>query len=530
MLDNNPVDKDIIEIKVSRVIPAEKWRVIRLLTKVWEFPSYIPSVKEATVLSKSGHKMVTKWRIQVDKVPISWIEEDTLEIAKNKISFCEKEGDLEAFSGEWLFNTHPEGTEVLVTVHLKVGVPAIREFADSYIRKLIVLNFEAILSAIEKRLISLRYISYRKGDTDKIAGFGIIGHLYNFYHLEKCFHILNPEVKLPSREFLSQLFHLTPSFKLYDIKDFKSKTGELVNGFFIIATFIPDMIEKDVWLVFSKVVKACKLAEKKGVGIVTLGGFTSIVAEKVGHEISEQVDVAVTTGNSFTAAMAIEGVLKAVQLLGRDISNLALTIVGGTGDIGSACSRVLVDKVRQLTLTGRTKSNLQLMHKELSRHRKAKVFVTTDNEAAVRAADIVISAASATSSILKVDWFKPGAIICDVGYPKNISYAPTERKDIFIFSGGLSKPPTSLSFPIDVGLPAPDTLYGCFSESIILALDKRYENFSFGRGNITPEKIQEIKSLGEKHGFTLADFYWGDKRIDSDTIECVKEAVARIVK
>ncbi|MGD0335845.1 MAG: SRPBCC family protein [Candidatus Omnitrophota bacterium] len=518
-------DNELLEIRVSRVIPAEKWRVIRILTRVWEFPSFIPSVREATVLNKSGNKMVTKWRIQVDKVPISWVEEDTLELNQNKISFRLKEGDLEEFSGEWRFSPHPEGTEVSVIVHLRVGVPAIKDFADNYIRKLIVLSFEAILEAIERKLISLKYISYRKGNTEKIAGFGIIGHLYNYHHLESCFHVLNPGIKLPSREFLGQLFHLTPSFKLYDILDFKSKTGDSVNGTFIIATFIPDMIEKDIWVVFSKVVKACKLAEKKGVGIVTLGGFTSIVAERVGQEIAEQVDVAVTTGNSFTAAMAVEGVLKATKLMGKDISGLKIAVVGGTGDIGSACARVLTDKVRQLTITGRTKINLTRMNKELSRHRKAKIVATTDNQAAVRDADIVISAASATSSILKVDWFKSGSIICDVGYPKNISYTPTDRKDIFIFSGGLSKPPTSILFPIDVGLPATNALYGCFSESIILALEKRYENFSFGRGNITPEKMQEIKSLGEKHGFVLADFYWGHKQIDTAMVESIKEAV-----
>ena len=520
-------DSNLLEIKISKVIPAEMWRVVRLLTKVWEFPSYIPCVKEANVIHKAGHKIVTKWCVQVDKVPISWTEEDDLELLhQNKIYFKAIEGDLQEFKGEWTFRVHPEGTEVTVDVRLKVGVPAIRDFADAYVKKLLTMTFEAILEAVERRIISLRYAGYKHGDTDKIAGFGIIGHLYNYYHLEKCFRILNPGVHLPSREFLGQLFHLTPSFKLYDIHNFKSTTGISVDGTFIIATFIPDMIENDIWIVFSKVVKACKLAEKKGVGIVTLGGFTSIVAERIGQEISNQVDVAVTTGNSFTAAMIVDGVLKATRLLERDLSSLKATIVGGTGDIGSACARVLVDKVRQLTITGRTKANLVKMNKELAKRRKAKIIATTDNERTVHDADIVISAASATSSILKVDWFKPGAIICDAGYPKNISYTPTTRQDILIFSGGLAKSPTSFSLPIDMGLPSPDTIYGCFSEAVILALEKRYENFSFGRGNITLEKIEEIRNLGKKHGFEVADFYWGDRLIDESMIGRVKETIA----
>jgi fatty aldehyde-generating acyl-ACP reductase len=518
-------DSDLLEITISKVIPAKKWKVIRLLTRIQEFPAFIPTIKEASIIQKSRNTMKTKWRVQVDKVPITWIEEDTLLLGKNSIQFRAIEGDLEEFKGEWKFQDHPEGTEVTVNVYLKVGIPAIKDFADNYIHKLLTKNFESILAAIEQRLISKRYSSYRHGDTDKIAGFGIIGHLYNFNHLERCLKMLNPGFKMPSREFLGQLFNLTPSFKMYDIQDFKSKTGQTVKGCCIMATFIPDMIEKDIWAIFSKVVRACKIAERNGVGIVTLGGFTSIVAERIGQEIASEVDVPVTTGNTFTAAMAVEGVLKAVALLNVDISNAKLAIVGGTGDIGSACARALTDKVKQLTITGRTKINLKRLSKELSGRRKARIIATTDNEDTVRDADIVIAVASATSSILNIDWFKPGAIICDVGYPKNISYTPTARQDILIFSGGLATTPTPFCLPIDTGLPSPDIIYGCFAEAIILALEKRFENFSFGRGNITVEKMDEIRELGRKHGFEVAPFYWGNRLIDEQMIQKIKESV-----
>ncbi|MBU1871267.1 MAG: SRPBCC family protein, partial [Candidatus Omnitrophica bacterium] len=513
-------DSTLMYVSVSRVIPAYRWRVIRLLTKVWEFPSYIPTVKEVQVIHKTHNKIKTKWKIQVDNIPISWTEEEILALGENKIYFKALEGDLSEFKGEWKFQDCEDGTKVTVEVSLNVGIPIIKDFAESYIKKLITKNFESILMALERRLISLKY---KQGNSDKIAGFGIIGHPYNLKHLETSFKMLNPDFKMPSLEFISRLFHISPSFKLYDIKKFKSKTGKEINGCFIIATFIPDMIEKDIWAIFSKVVKACKIAEKHGMGVVTLGGFTSIIAERIAYEISSEVDIAVTSGNTFTAAMVIDGVLKAASLLNLDISTSKITIIGGTGDIGSACGRVLAEKARELIITGRTKANLNRLKAELSRKRKARIIATTNNKQAVKNADIVIAAASATSAILNVDWFKPGAIICDVGYPKNISYAPVTRQDILIFSGGLAKSPTSLSLPIDLGLPAEDTTYGCFAEGIILALEKKYENYSSGRGNITPEKIEEIRELGNKHGFEVSDFYWGHRRIDDSIIEQIKK-------
>ncbi|MBI4335387.1 MAG: SRPBCC family protein [Candidatus Omnitrophica bacterium] len=518
-------DKDLTQISVSRIIPAGAWKIIRLLTRVYEFPDYIPSIKEASVIQKSHNKMKTRWHMQVDKVPITWTEEDTLLLDKGVILFRAIEGDLEEFYGEWIFRPCDEGTEVTVNAYLKTGIPAIREFADAYIKKMLTRNFEAILEAFERRLISKRYQSYKKGDVEKVAGFGVIGHFYNYYHLERALKMLNPSAKLPSREFLGQLFNITPSFKMYDVAEFKSKTGQTTNGCFIVATFIPDMVEKDMWAIFSKVVRACRIAEKYGVGVVTLGGFASIVAERIGQEIAHEVDVAVTTGNTYAAVMAIDGVVKAAGLFNLDLSGAKAAIVGGTGDIGSACARALASKVKQLTVTGRTKVNLRLMNAELSKLRKAKIIATTDNKAAVSDADIIITAASATQSILDIEWFKPGAIICDVGYPKNISYAPTTRQDILIFSGGLTKTPTPISFPVDTGLPSPNMLYGCFAEAIILALEKRYESFSFGRGNITTEKMEELRRLGYKHGFEVSDFYWGHKLVDPTMLERVKEVI-----
>jgi predicted amino acid dehydrogenase/ribosome-associated toxin RatA of RatAB toxin-antitoxin module len=518
-------DKDIVQVTVSRVIPASAWRVVRQLTRIREFPSYVASIKEAEILQRTHNRMRTRWFVQVDKIPIRWVEEDMLLLDKGLITFRAVEGDLEQFYGEWIFRPHEEGTQVIVNAYFKTGIPAIREFADAYLKKMVTRNFEEILEALERRLISKIYQSYKKGDTDKIAGFGVIGHFYNYVHLEHCLSMINPNAKLPSREFLGQLFNITPSFKLYDIPEFKSKTGAVTNGCFIVATFIPDMVEKDMWAIFAKVVRACRIAEKYGVGVVSLGGFTSIVGERIGQEIAHEVDVAVTTGNTFTAAMALDGVYKAAGLLGMDLAAAKVAIIGGTGDIGSACARVLSEQAKQVTITGRTKLNLRLMGSELSKKRKAKIIATTDNKASVLDADVIITAASATHSILDIGWFKSGSIICDVGYPKNVSYAATDREDILIFSGGLAKSPMPVQFPVDTGLPATDTLYGCFAEAMILALEKRFESFSFGRGNIRPEKIEEIRQMGKKHGFEVSDFYWGHRLVDAAMVQKIKETI-----
>jgi len=45
--------------------------------------------------------------------------------------------------------------------------------------------------------------------------------------------------------------------------------------------------------------------------------------------------------------------------------------------------------------------------------------------------------------------------------------------------------------------------YACLAETIVLALEGRFENFTVGR-TIEWEKVREIYRLGIKHGMTLA--------------------------
>ena len=54
----------------------------------------------------------------------------------------------------------------------------------------------------------------------------------------------------------------------------------------------------------------------------------------------------------------------------------------------------------------------------------------------------------------------------------------------------------------NIGLPR-NVAYACLAETIVLALEGRFENFTVGR-NIEWEKVREIYRLGLKHGMKLA--------------------------
>jgi predicted amino acid dehydrogenase len=205
-----------------------------------------------------------------------------------------------------------------------------------------------------------------------------------------------------------------------------------------------------------------------------------------------------------------------------DLSRAKVTVVGGAGDIGSACARVMASIAQEVTVTSRSPQNLKKMEKEIKAVRHAKFRGSSDNNKAVRDADVVIGAASSPHSIVEVCSFKPGAIVCDVGFPKNIVYGENTRKDILVFAGGICELPCEFNTGFEIGLPSNKVLYGCFSEAIVLALEGRYESFSWGKGRITKEKMDEILALAYKHGFKLAPFFWSKGIIADDEVRSIR--------
>ena len=71
---------DSIQVEIKRVIQAKKWKVLRLILRVQDFPYFMPNVKQCLILERSGHKAVTSWNVEVDKIPFSWNQEDIVDL------------------------------------------------------------------------------------------------------------------------------------------------------------------------------------------------------------------------------------------------------------------------------------------------------------------------------------------------------------------------------------------------------------------------------------------------------------------
>ncbi|MGI6328130.1 MAG: shikimate dehydrogenase [Dethiobacteria bacterium] len=305
------------------------------------------------------------------------------------------------------------------------------------------------------------------------------------------------------------------------ITGISSPYGNLEGLFVGVSLTSRQMLELPLEVTLQKIIAAGKKAAREGAKIVGLGAMTAVVGDG-GITIARNLDIAVTTGNSYTVATALEGTQRATELMGIDLERAEVAILGATGSIGSVCARILARKANYMTLIARNMPRMEKLAEGILQDTGLAVKVTSNVNDAVRKADVIIAVSSAADSLIRPEDLKPGAVVCDVARPRDVSAQVAQtRDDVLVIEGGVVEVPGDVEFNFNFGFP-PKTAYACMAETMILALENRFENYSLGR-EMTVRQIDEISALAAKHGFKLAGFRSFERALDNEAIERIKE-------
>ena len=161
----------------------------------------------------------------------------------------------------------------------------------------------------------------------------------------------------------------------------------------------------------------------------------------------------------------------------------------------------------------------------------AKLFLSAQADKDIADMDMIVTATSgAGKKVLDIMKVKPGCVITDVARPLDLP--PEEvakRPDVLVIESGEIQLPGDVQMK-NIGLPK-GVAYACLAETIVLALEGRFENFTVGRA-IEWEKVREIYKLGLKHGMKLAEISGVNGPFSDEDIERVRELalVARAEK
>jgi predicted amino acid dehydrogenase len=335
--------------------------------------------------------------------------------------------------------------------------------------------------------------------------------------VQRKFPLLGKVLPVPLINFFSRFF---PPLYISHITGIRSAaTGKEVEGWFVACPFTPQrMMTLPVGTVYRKIVATVKKAQQLGGRLVGLGAYTSVVGDG-GLTIGQQVDIPVTTGDSYTVAVAVEAIKMAAQRMAIDLSSATAAIVGATGAIGAVSAELLAQAVPQIILIGKRLDRLMQV-KARCEAAGAEVQIATDL-AALRQADLVLTVTSALDAIIQPEHLKSGAVVCDVARPRDVSRKVVEqRNDVLVIEGGMVEVPGEVDFHFNFGFP-PRMAYACMAETIALALDGRYESYTLGK-DLTIEQVQAIDQIARRHGFKLGGFRSFEQAVSDEQIEQIK--------
>lgn len=355
-----------------------------------------------------------------------------------------------------------------------------------------------------------------------MADFALVGHQESWRAAADVLAVLRGPEHLPlSDDEIKDILPWIPPRTVCQV-EVRSIAGAKARGLYIDSFIPPDRLEAAyVHENIARVRGAAACAIQAGAKIVSLGGFSSILIEGNFDQLPERHDTVFTTGNTLTVAFIVQGIERMCKLDRRTLAESTLLIIGATGDVGSGCARCLAPIVKRVLLFARNAERLRSLAAELQAAHQTKgveVEISTDLRRFSAEAGVVICAASLASPSLLLDGIAPNALVCDAGYPKNVS-PRAELRGATIFFGGLGQITGGMKFAPDFhGIlnrhPFPDVVHGCLLEGMALALEGRFEPFSKGRGSITPERVKEIETIAARHGIYLAPFYNADGPVE----------------
>jgi predicted amino acid dehydrogenase len=259
-----------------------------------------------------------------------------------------------------------------------------------------------------------------------------------------------------------------------------------------------------------------------------LGAFTKVVGD-AGVTVAKKADIPVTTGNSYSASGALWAAADAVRRMGlikveKDKKIKAKTMVfGATGAIGSVCCRLLAKAFKEVCMVGRNPAKLLALKESiLQEDPDVNVRISTNPEKFLNNMDLIVTATSgAGKAILDIMKVKPGCVITDVARPLDLSPEDVaKRPDVLVIESGEIELPGNPEMK-NIGLP-PKVAYACLAETIVLALEGRFEVFTIGR-DIEWEKVREIYKMGLKHGMKLAAISGVNGVFTDEDIDKVRE-------
>jgi acetylornithine/succinyldiaminopimelate/putrescine aminotransferase/predicted amino acid dehydrogenase len=303
--------------------------------------------------------------------------------------------------------------------------------------------------------------------------------------------------------------------------DYVSSNDFVIENNLVLVPYLPEylMRPKAAYLakeIRDKVQDAVVVAKELGddnipLTMVGLGAFTSIVTNNC--TTINDYEMAVTSGNAFTAGLTILGIKEAVRARHKEWSQVSVAVVGANGSIGQATARVLAAQVGRVVLVGSSRDD-SVARLELTRRlcaedgRGALIEVAAGYDRLADVDVVVVATNSTDAALIHPSMVRPDAIVCCSSVPSNLHRDFADASNTLTFAGGLARLPEDSEIRF-VGLPRNGMTFGCLAETLLLGFEGY--NHSFAKGVLHPSRVEATMAWAEAYGFSLGPLTLDDK-------------------
>jgi hypothetical protein len=328
---------------------------------------------------------------------------------------------------------------------------------------------------------------------------------------------------------LEKIMAYAPPFVYSKVTGIQSPTGVETEGWLISVGGTPrEIMAHSPEFTYRRLLDAAAMARRLGAQIMGLGAFTKVVGD-AGLTVAKRAPLPITTGNSYSASGALWAAHDALcacaccpaqgqgarQVQGHDRRRHRRHRLGLRAPDGQGGRRGLHGLARDGQAAGAQGIHPQGVARRQAlpvrpgrqghrrhghdrhRHLRRRQEGAGHHEGQARLRDHRRGAPAGPAA-----------------------EEVAKRPDVLVIESGEIQLPGNVEMK-NIGLPK-GVAYACLAETIVLALEGRFENFTVGRA-IEWEKVREIYKLGIKHGMKLAAISGVNGPFSDEDIERVRE-------
>ncbi|MBI1924469.1 hypothetical protein HYR99_09475 [Candidatus Poribacteria bacterium] len=424
---------------------------------------------------------------------------------------------------KWNFDLSLSERRVLIDEFYEMIAPILLREEDAYSDLLIDTVHHDAFEGSPNRQDEFRRIQREKFNllSPIVHGIKAAAHHVNFAHIAHYGYTTDLQREhgflrgFPEERFEAWCNRSFPTVFELNFRGFKGESPT-IRGWIIVSNNSTEQLLYSHKLREVKILQCARLAEKLGSQVVGMAGLVASFG-KGGYLLSERFpNLNLTTGHAYTIANIFEIAKASTKRVGLSLTDVTVAITGAAGSIGSGCAKLFAQLgvPRMILIDLLWQEPLEALAKTIHQINDQIQVICTNRLGEMRHADVSVVATNSPRTIIQSEFLKPGAIVIDDSFPKNVPETITkERSDLIPLEGGIVRLPSGVDIERARNVPnvmdVPLTrmlscreMYGCFAETLILAACKHRENY--GLGPADPRLARDILAKGQGIGFSLA--------------------------